>query len=75
MISPKSVEREVDEKVDEKTQAMQARDNPAEVGQRLAGRVTTPQLNQQVTEMKPAWTNFADNFMNKFSLGTLWYFD
>ncbi len=25
--------------------------------------------------MKPAWTSFADNFMNKFSLGTLWYFD
>ena len=68
------LERQLDQKVDEKTQAMQAELNQQKaVNASLAE--SNSQLNKQVTEMKPAWTNFADNFMNKFSLGTLWYFD
>ena len=68
------LERQLDEKVEQKTQAMQTELNQQKsVNASLAE--SNAQLNKQVTEMKPAWSNFADNFMNKFSLGTLWYFD
>ena len=74
MITEEQLNREVDEKVQEKTQAMQG-----EITQQQSVNASLAQqnaaLNQQVTQMKPAWTNFADNFMDKFSLGTLWYFD
>jgi len=33
------------------------------------------QLTAQVDEMKPAWTDFMDNFRNKFRIGTLVYAD
>jgi hypothetical protein len=60
--------------VQEKTQTMQSEiQQQQSVNASLAAQNAA--LNQQVTQMKPAWTNFADNFMNKFSLGTLWYFD
>ncbi len=74
MITEDQLDRQVEEKVQEKTQALQG-----EITQQQSVNASLAQqnaaLNQQVTQMKPAWTNFADNFMNKFSLGTLWYFD
>jgi hypothetical protein len=73
-ITEDQLNREVEQKVQEKTQAMQS-----QIVQQQSVNASLAQqnaaLNQQVTEMKPAWTNFADNFMNKFSIGTLWYFD
>ena len=33
------------------------------------------ELSQQVSDMKPAWTDFMDNFRNKFRIGTLIYAD
>ena len=33
------------------------------------------ELSQQVGEMKPAWTDYMDNFKNKFRLGTVVYAD
>jgi hypothetical protein len=33
------------------------------------------QLSQQVAEIKPAWTDYMDNFKNKFRIGTLIYAD
>jgi hypothetical protein len=33
------------------------------------------ELSQQVAEIKPAWTDYMDNFKNKFRLGTLIYAD
>ncbi|HEV3110198.1 MAG TPA: hypothetical protein VGY99_06865 [Candidatus Binataceae bacterium] len=74
VISEDQLNREVEEKVQEKTQAMQGQITQQQsVNASLAQQNAA--LNQQVSEMKPAWTNFADNFMDKFSLGTLWYFD
>jgi hypothetical protein len=74
VITEDQLNREVEEKVQEKTQAMQS-----QISQQQSVNASLAQqnaaLNQQVSQMKPAWTNFADNFMNKFSLGTLWYFD
>jgi hypothetical protein len=68
------LERQLDERVDQKTQALQSQlDQQKSVNVSLAQ--SNAELNKQVTEMKPAWTDFAENFMNKFSLGTLWYFD
>jgi len=68
------LEQQLDQKVEEKTQAMQTElDQQKSVNASLAE--SNAQLNKQVTTMKPAWTNFADNFMNKFSVGALWYFD
>ncbi len=74
VITEDRLNREVEEKVQEKTQSMQSQiAQQQSVNASLAQQNAT--LNQQVAQMKPAWTNFADNFMNKFSLGTLWYFD
>ncbi|HKD69963.1 MAG TPA: hypothetical protein VKB84_24200 [Candidatus Binataceae bacterium] len=74
VITEDQLNREVEEKVQQKTQAMQS-----EIVQQQSVNASLAQqnanLNQQVSQMKPAWTNFADNFMNKFSIGTLWYFD
>jgi hypothetical protein len=74
VITEDQLNHEVEQKVQEKTQAMEG-----QIAQQQSVNASLAQqnaaLNQQVTEMKPAWTNFADNFMNKFSLGTLWYFD
>ncbi len=74
VITEDQLNREVEEKVQEKTQSMQS-----QIAQQQSVNASLAQqnavLNQQVTQMKPAWSNFADNFMNKFSLGTLWYFD
>jgi hypothetical protein len=68
------LERQLDERVDEKTQAIQSELTKQQtVNASLAQ--SNAQLTQQLGDMKPAWTNFADNFMNKFSIGTLWYFD
>lgn len=73
-ITEDQLNREVEEKVQEKTQAMQGQITQQQsVNASLAQQNAA--LNQQVAQMTPAWTNFADNFMNKFSLGTLWYFD
>ena len=33
------------------------------------------ELSKQVAEIKPAWTDYMDNFKNKFRLGTLIYAD
>ena len=33
------------------------------------------ELSKQVAEIKPAWTDYMDNFRNKFRLGTLIYAD
>jgi hypothetical protein len=57
------LERQLDEKVEEKTQAIQSELNRQQsVNASLAQ--SNAELNKQVGEMKPAWTNFADNFMN-----------
>jgi len=66
------IEREVEDRTEQRTQdAVRAAVAQTEAQQRL----DNAQLQQQVDQIKPAWTSYMTNFQNKFRIGALAYFD
>jgi hypothetical protein len=73
-ITEDDLNREVDEKVQEKTSAMQTQLNHQEsVNASLAQQNAA--LNQQVTAMKPDWKSYAQGFAKHMYIGTVFYGD
>ena len=73
-VDTSTIERQVDQKVEQKTQALEQ--TQQEMKADLAK--TTQQTQEVSTEMaqvKPAWQDYIDNFKNKFRVGTLVYAD
>jgi hypothetical protein len=73
-ITEDQLNREVEEKVNEKTEAIQTQLNQQKsVNASLAQQNST--LNQQVTAMKPDWKSYAQGFAKNMYIGTVFYGD
>ncbi len=73
-VTEDQLNREVDERVQEKTQALQTQLNQQEaVSASLDHRNAA--LTQQVTAMKPDWKSYAEGFAKNMSVGTVTYAD
>ena len=62
------VEQKVQEKTNEQVRAAIAENQAQQREQNVA-------VQQQLAEMKPAWTSYLNNFQNKFRIGALAYLD
>jgi hypothetical protein len=62
------VEQKVQEKTNEQVRAAIAENQAQQRSDNLA-------MQQQLAEMKPAWTSYLNNFQNKFRIGALAYLD
>jgi hypothetical protein len=65
---PAAIEKNVEQKVEAKTRD-QIKQNTAQL------QASNAELTQQVNKMKPAWSTFADHWMDKFKIGTTVFAD
>jgi len=67
-VAPAATSRTVDREIEDKVRAEVARTQEAD-------RAKQHQLETQVAQMKPAWDDYAQKWLNKFKISTLFYSD